>query len=276
MKDLIFNELSVNPVCTSKTEVYSRLNEFIKIYKAAKEFNFNRIRFVESFDKIVLSLDGYTLNDFCFDNRTLGTLLLGLSRYPFIDDDSSEADRFIENTFYIDENSNKIKTYGLATVYLYSTIGIGLASSEHWKKLIHKLIIEGKEEQVTTVLCLSKPDHIKADEFQRWIDDNTEVQLVVSDIPIEKKKISLRNDHGKDKLLEFSKKLLKSPYVLSIINSLPYNSGVNKFIKKITPTGKIEIVLFSTDRGLGLVIETTGRNLKETQCIAEKISEQYG
>lgn len=276
MKDMAFNELSVNPPCASKTDSYKRLINLTETFKVAKEFNFNRIRFAEAFDRIVLSLDGYTLNDFCIENRTLGILLRGLSRYPFIDDDSKEEERFIENTFYINENDEKVKTNGLAAAYLYSTIGIGFASDKYWEKLTHTLVIEGKEGGITTVLCASMPEHFEANEFNLWLDENTELEIIKSDLPYEKKKIALRDDHGKDKLLKFSKRLLKSPFVLSIINSLPFNPGQKKFIKKIYPTGNIEIVLTDTDMGLGLVVETTGRNLKETQCIAEIISTQYG
>ncbi|MDM8549549.1 hypothetical protein QUF72_05705 [Desulfobacterales bacterium HSG2] len=271
MTDLVFNELSVSPLCETKTDCFHRLKEFIETYKAAEEFDFNRIRFDEAFDQIVLSA-GYTLNDFCNENRTWGILLRGLARYPFIDDDSDEEERFIENTFFIKENGEKLKTYGLAAAYLYSTIGIGFAADRYWAKLTHTLVIEGKEKRLTTVLCASKPVHFEAEEFQQWLAENTEIELTES---AESKKISLRKDHGSDTLLKFAKKLLKSPYVISVINSLPFNPGERNFIKKIYPTGNIEIVLTDTDMGLGMVIRTTGRNLRETRRIAKIISSQY-
>jgi hypothetical protein len=276
MTDMIFNELSLKPLCATKTECFNRIKDFIETYNAAKQFKFNRIRIVDALDEIMLSATGYTLNDFCCENKTLGTLLRGLLRHPFIEDDSKEEERFIENTFYINEQGEKLKAYGLAAVYLYSTIGIGFASDNYWKEFAHKLIIEGKEEQITTVLCASMPEHFESDEFRLWLDENVEVELIESDLPVEKKKIDLRDDHGKDILLNFSKKILKSPYVLSVINSLPFNPYQRNFIKKFYPIGKIEIVLTDTDRGLGIVIETTGRNLKETQVIAEILSKQYG
>jgi hypothetical protein len=275
MTDMIFNELSLKPLCATKTECFNRINELIKTYKSAKQFQFNRIRFDEAFDQIILSADGYSLNDFCFENRTLGALLLGLSRYPFIDENSKEEERFIENIFYINEQGEKLKAYGLAAVYLYSTIGIGFASDRYWEKFTHKLIIEGREGQISTVLCASTPEHFESDEFHLWLDENIEVELIESDLSVEKKKIALRDDHGKDILLKFSKKILKSPYVLSVVNSLPFNPSQRNFIKKVYPTGKIEIVLIDTDMGLGIVIETTGRNLKETRVISEILSNQY-
>ncbi len=276
MNELIFNELSVNPPCKTKADCYDRINKFIETFKKSNAFNFNKIRFDEAFDQIILSVD-YTLNDFCNDNnRTLGLLLRGLARYPFIDDNSDEENRYIENTFYIKKNGEKLKTYGLAVVYLYSTIGIGFLSDTYWEKLTHILKIEGEEKRSTTVLCVSKSEHFETKEFEKWFDENTEVELIESSLTAKDKKIALRDDHGKDILLNFAKKIVKSPYLISVINSTPFNPTEKKFIRKVHPTGNIEIVLTDTDKGLGMVIKTTGRNLKETELIAQIIEDNYG
>ena len=92
----------------------------------------------------------------------------------------------------------------------------------------------------------------------------------------EDKKIVLRDDHGKDKLLEFSNKLVHSPYVVGVINSLPFQSHNRKFISKIRENGLIDIVLPWTDKGLGLVVQTTGRTRGETEKIADLLQEKYG
>ncbi len=74
---------------------------------------------------------------------------------------------------------------------------------------------------------------------------------------------------------EFSKRIRNSKYVESIINSLPYNPHCNCFIKKVYADGKIEIVLTKTDKGLGLILKTTGRNLKETEEISKKLMDEF-
>ncbi len=79
-----------------------------------------------------------------------------------------------------------------------------------------------------------------------------------------------------DVLQEFSKRLIHSPYLIGIINSLPYNPYERKFIKKIRENGLIEIVLPWTDQGYGIVVKTTGRTIKETEKIAEIIKEEFG
>ena len=86
----------------------------------------------------------------------------------------------------------------------------------------------------------------------------------------------MREDHGMDKLTAFAEKLVHSPYVVEVINSLPYNPKKRRFIKEIKADGLIEIVLPWTDCGLGLVVRTTGRTKKETDRIAHILEEKYG
>lgn len=74
---------------------------------------------------------------------------------------------------------------------------------------------------------------------------------------------------------ELSKKIIQSPYVIGIVNSLPFNPSERKFIKRIRANGNIEIVLTDTDKGLGLVVKTTGRNIRETKLIAQILQKKY-
>jgi hypothetical protein len=91
----------------------------------------------------------------------------------------------------------------------------------------------------------------------------------------ERKTIDLREDHGKDILQAFAEKIRRSPYVKKIINSLPFNPKRTNPIRRTYPNGKIEFVLTWTDRGLGLCIQTTGRNLAETNSIALHLAKEY-
>ena len=76
-------------------------------------------------------------------------------------------------------------------------------------------------------------------------------------------------------LFAFAKKLCKSPYVVEIINSLPYNPYEKNFIRAIHDNGLIEIVLIDTDEGLGLVLQSTGRNAYETKQIADMLEHNF-
>ncbi|MDH6087098.1 putative CRISPR-associated protein [Umezakia ovalisporum] len=91
----------------------------------------------------------------------------------------------------------------------------------------------------------------------------------------ERKPISLRDDHGKDILHKFAKKICRSPYVKKVVNSLPFNPRRTNPILNTTKDGLVEFVLTWTDKGFGLCIETTGRNLAETNSIALHLKEKF-
>ena len=272
--DLIFNELSETPLCFNKTEAYDRVGVFISTYKSInnKFTDFNRIRFDKGYESINL-LNDFTLGDFCKENRLYGDLLRGLYRSPYIDDQSPQEDTFIEKTFVFNKKGIDVDTYGLAVAYIYSVPAIGFLSETFWKSYKYELSVNGKIEHV---FCLSKSDHIIEGDVFSYIENKLPVTLVKSSKSFkDKPKPVLRDDHGKDTLLKFSYKLYHSDYVECVINSLPFNSACKNFIRKTYPDGKIEIVLTKTDKGLGIIIQTTGRNIRETNRIAEILEEEY-
>ena len=170
--DLVFNELSVQPLAIDKTKAFERVNDLISTFKRGKEFNFNKIRFHTGFESIELA-DSYSLNDFCNEpqNRTKSTLLRGLFKYPFIDDDSEEADRYIQNYFQLQKGDTLLNPYGLASAYLYSTSGIGFGSEPFWENCQFELLILGDEETTKTVFCVSKPEHLDSTDFRIWNEE---------------------------------------------------------------------------------------------------------
>jgi hypothetical protein len=272
--ELAFNELTCQPYAKDFTGCYSRVEQFVKTYKASEPHGFRRVRFQPAFDRIFLK-DSYTLGDFVKDPhvRTLAAILFNIYRHPFIDDGSEEEGRYIQNDFSILKDGNKLRAHGMAAAYLYGTIGIGFCPETFWEALQFSLQIEGDEEKCVRVLSVSKPEHFEEETFLEWKAQNVETQLMTCDIP--DKRISLRNDHGKDALQKFAERLIHSPYVVGIINSLPYNPHESKFIRNVTSDGIVEIVLTNTDDGLGLVVKTTGRNLRETEAIAKILDERY-
>lgn len=123
--ELIFNEQSIIPCAKDRTEACVAVRQFLETYKEAEKHGFKRIRYEKSFDNIDIA-PNFTLNDFCYNTRfkTLGGLLLGLARHPFVDDNSPEEARFIENNFFIKRNNCEIPVEGLGIAYLYNSIGI--------------------------------------------------------------------------------------------------------------------------------------------------------
>jgi len=283
--DLVFNELSINPTANTEREGYDRVICFLQTFKRASDFGFNKIRFdVPAHQDILCQTqitDTLTLADFRnkFTNnsslRRFGDLLIGLPKRPFIDDNSVEENRYIENNFILRKNNQEVNPFGLAAAYLYSIPGIGFCSELFWEDCIFEIIITGPEQRTENVFCVSKPVHFDNPELTSFIENNAPIELVESHIDPKAKGISLSRHHGYDILLDFARTLVRSPYVIEVINSLPYNPYASELIKQAYPNGNIELVLTNTVEGFGLIIKTTGRNIRETKEIAERLKREY-
>jgi len=283
--DLIFNELSVSPLSGNKTMGFERVVLFLKTFKRSQDLSYNKIRFDVATGEDVLAKTRvtreYSLADyrgfFLQDrqNRRYGQLLLGLAKRPYIDDNSEEEGRYIQNTFKIKKDGQIIEPYGLAAAYIYSTIGIGFNSEPFWEVCKFELTIIGEGKGNAIVFCVSKPEHFEDRELNQFVENRLPVILMETSMLPENKRINLRDDHGKDVLREFSERLVRSPYITGIINSLPYNRFERNFIRKVFPNGNIEIVLTKTDKGLGVIVETTGRNKRETEEIAKILERNF-
>jgi hypothetical protein len=279
MKELFLNELSIFPLAGNFNEAYVRIYRFVQAYKKRPEDIFGkRICSEEYLGNIMISQD-LSLQQFCQDSRgrTLGSLLLGLTKHPYIESDSSQEEEYIESNYYIVKNAENFPTYGLAAAHLHESIGISFASESFWDTLEYTLLIKKKEHDAfDTVLAVSSPEHFNAETFSNWRENHTPLKLIKSEVPFHKKKISLREDHGKDILNAFAQRIVRSPYIIEIVNSLPFNPHLNNFIKSFDRSGLVEIVLIDTDAGYGLVVKTTGRNLRETKEIAGILREEFG
>ena len=274
--ELIFNEQSTIPCAKDLSEACTAVIQFIKTYKESEKHDFKRIRYEKSFDSIYIA-PNFTLNDFCYNTKftTLGGLLLGLAKHPFIDDNSPEEARFINNDFFIIRDNREIKVDGLGIVYLYNSIGISFCFDPFWEQTKHRLYVKGKEAGEYDVVSISHPKHCNDADFIENKDLWKPIELVEAGITPEKKKINLRDDHGKDKLYAFAQKLCQSPYVVGRVNSIPYNPHDTQFIRAIKDNGLIEIVFTDTDKGLGVVLQSTGRNKRETKKIASILQDKY-
>lgn len=111
--------------------------------------------------------------------------------------------------------------------------------------------------------------------WERYKEDFP-VHLHRSEVKPERKKISLRKDHGIDILNHWAKRFVNNPYVEEVVNSLPFNPSTTNPIKKVHDNGLIELVLTKTDAGYGMVVKTTGTNKEETEEIAKILLSRYG
>jgi hypothetical protein len=277
--DIIFNELSASDAASTLFEAKDRMLYLLKSSKSAFDKGFRKIRFNDTFYESPLA-ENYTVNDWLNDKSVspiVKNLFYGVKVHPYIDPNDSETeDKFIEGYFYYNEIDTLYPVEGLAVAYLMNTLSISFASHDKWDKSKIQLIYDDTSKGVVEVNHFSKEAHLL--EHQVWIEER--LTLTIQNVPktgiaVESKIIHLRDDHGKDILLKFCKKLVRSSYVIGVVNSLPFNAQTRSFIKFFDETGLIEIVLTRTDKGLGIVVQTTGRNKSETRLIAERLQVDF-
>ena len=84
-----------------------------------------------------------------------------------------------------------------------------------------------------------------------------------------------RNDHGIDKLKMFANRILKEEFIISVINSLPFNSNTKNMIGNITDNGIIDIYLTKTDEKFGMAIQTTANSKIEAKYMGFYLEKKY-
>jgi len=281
--EMIYNELSNLPLAENRTLANKKVFLLIECYKKARQNGFDKIRFTKMFHEIEVA-EGYTLQQWLdtTDHRNLKDLILGARTYPFIKpEDIWAEEEYILNHFYF-ENAEilieKTECLGLAAAYLYNTIAVSFSESQIWERntlSISKVNDETLLSEVVDVFNVFSIDCFEQNKIRTFIERIGDVILVDSILKPDEKPIHLRSDHGTDVLIAFAKQIRNNKHVNGIINSLPWNNRVTSFIRRVYPNGLIEVVLFWTDEGFGMVIQATGRNLRETQEIANILEEEY-
>lgn len=256
---MFFNELSIeSKESISKDAVLA----FVKVYRALLKYEITTCR-IASEDNHKLHQMIQSMPDFL----NIRNFYFSFFRSPYESDKvEEEQDEYFEHEWLYNGKS----CIGLPLAVILNAAALSIYESD-WSDAF---VYVTKDSIPDTVRNISLEQHV--DIHIPQIQESEEPELVESDLQIKEKKISLRNDHGADVLMDFSKRLIRCPYVVGVINSLPFNSHERRFIKKIREDGLLEIVLPWTDEGYGVVVKTTGRTIKETEKIGRIITEEYG
>lgn len=169
----------------------------------------------------------------------------------------------------------------LGWAYLNGSIALGFESSFFWKKLTHRITettIEG-EERTVGVLCVTNESHLQEKELQTWLVcqrefENVELPEKCALAP-EAKKIKYRDDHGREVLDAFARKLVKNPYVVEVVNSTEWHPSCDHFIYDTHADGMVYVCLHWHDEGFGLAVRTTAQGKLQTMKVAEVLEAEF-
>lgn len=235
---------------------------FVSVYRALSEYEITTCR-ISSEDNHKLHQMIQSMPDFL----NIRNFYFSFFRSPY---ESEKVEKEQDEYFAHDWLYEGKPCIGLPLAAILNAAALSIYDSD-WMDAFVSITKDGCTESVRNI---STEQHVDLHIPQILADK--EPELVKSDLQTEDKRISLRDDHGMDILMDFSKRLIKCPYVVGVINSLPFNSHERRFIRRIREGGLIEIVLPWTDKGYGVVVKTTGRTMKETKKIGEMIEEAYG
>lgn len=281
--ELIYNELSSIPESSNNAVGDERVVQFIRTYVAASRSGYKAIRFCVDLTEIFVA-EGYSMHDWLSATslRNYKELLLAARRYPFIrDEDLLAQEEYLTFRYFFEDLSSgiaKTECVGLAAADIYSTVAISLASSPAWERnkldVLKVNDLDGYEDTATVVNVFSE-NCFETSPVSSFIEESSELELVLTDQLPESKPIHFRDDHGTDVLRAFALRIRQSPYVTAIINSIEWQPRCTRFVFRVFPNGVVHLVLHWTDRGLGIAIQTTGRTLRETTAIAGLLQDEY-
>jgi hypothetical protein len=278
--NIVFNELSFYPLQTSSYDLKKLFFNIIKQFEFLKlSYDFSHLVFPSDLSVIFVMQDVCIYEWINSLDMSSKLKLLSFIRKPFSNDiieaETGNLDLFSFSNADLDIEG--LTCVGFELAFLQGVPTISLNTDDLWQKdylSFTKTDSLSLEDQEVEVINISDKEELSTC-FKGFAELNSNIQLQETDLLYENKKISLRDDHGKDILEAFSKKLLRSVYVCNVINSLPFNSKAIRFIRRTSSDGKIEIILHWEDKGIGMIIQTTGRNKRETEKIADILREQF-
>lgn len=175
--EIFYNELSSRPLAANQEEARARVLVLLNTMKSLRDFDINIMRTHDGFYAEQIS-DNYTFGDFFGDTSVsmdLKILLRTIVANPFIkDDDSYEAEQFINNSFTTKNQDNQdVNPEGLASSSVFNSPTISISSHPHWRKNLLLLNITNSDEPpITThieILNLHSSDCINHVAFQNWL-----------------------------------------------------------------------------------------------------------
>lgn len=281
--ELVFNEISFLPFADNEVVLKEQFIKMLKLYdKTKEEYGYKHLIFPSAIGETKVTADktflqwAYSIQHQGDKNKILSVPFVR----PFANDVLEEKVTELHKYYYSNEDAGINEEYciGLPTAYLKEKLTISLETHECWNtsEIVFKEIISDDLETIDlSVGNITDEAHLVEDDIRNKLMYSGKLEIQETTISPDAKALSLRDDHGKDKLTTFSKKVLKSKHVVSVINSLPFNPTDINLIRQIYPDGKIELVLYWESAGYGIVIQTTGRNYRETEAIAKILKREF-
>lgn len=270
-----FNELSFFDK-DGNEDTFQLFSSYANTIKALIAKGFNGIRYEQGIASLIK--DGlrniYDLQSNPM-SRNLFTLILTTARNPYIDSDTQAEERYINEDFEVKVDDTWCIGQGFTAAYLLDTIVVSLCTHPKWKESSYVIRNTKDEVEIGYVLNTVTPESLETATINLFIEQRKPLSFEKCNIQPENKSYKFRDDHGKDKLTLLWHRLCNCDFIISAINSLEFNPNGREFVERCFDDGKIHIRLVDSDAGYGMVIQTTGKTMRETMAIGEIIMKKY-
>ncbi len=277
-----FNEISVEPLCETDQEIESRIKTFVAVLKFCGGFlGFKKVRSNKPAKDLELKKD-FSLKDYlaknAYGNNFGAQMFLSMLKPPYIYDDTEEEKMYILHTTKLVRKEQEVIADGFACAYYSSGFVVSFASDDFWVQntsfTLSVVEDETRKARNHRIFGISHLKQFAEPEFVSWAINNLSLKFRASEIAPEAKRISLRPDHGKQTLQEFSQRIKKESYIVEVVNSLAFDPKAKKKTT-IRNNGLIDIRLMDTDNKIGILVRTTAHNELESIYMAADIEKKY-
>lgn len=277
-----FNELSAERCCNTIDEANKCISDFISLIKGLREFDIPRFRYEgEHFMQIKLK-DDYSIEQFCNEsaNRGKRDFFYSHIKRPYIDEDKEDAFYTYSDCKFVVGTAEEKACMGLYVAHLTNSFAVGFnlglfKDDSHIECSLHLKV--GGTDEIAKVCCLTLPTHFKNELFVDLLSNQLELPVPKCDLKPEKKKVHLSKHHGSmSDCKVHADKLVKSPYVKEILNTIDFNPADRRYISNIKDPNIVEVRLTKTSAGYGLCVATTAENTIQNHWIAKHLEREFG
>ena len=224
--------------------------------------------------------------------------LLSWFQRSFINQDNEDADLLDERDYMIRLSKDEsVRCPSLGLAFRNCSVALGFCSSEFWSRSIPAYEVEEMSladdgsllTETLDVICITDERQVVAKNVLEWVDENNnewedknqkviidDSELPACTIPIEEKVMKICDHHGREILMEFFPRLRRNKYVVSAHSvSAKHRAIKNKFILKKTSDGRIDMCLHWEKIRVCFQVQTTGRNMDQTERIAEILRVEF-
>lgn len=282
--ELVFNDLSFRPFCDNEQILKERFLRMLKLYQIVKDdFGYNHLIFPSDFSRYRVTSDKTFIEwvSAIGDTKDKNDILRVPFVRPFLDEMENLKKSELPRYYYTNNEAMIIEEscLGLATAFLMEKLTISIDTHDCWggtQISFREIYNDDLDTNDVIVQNISRDFHLLDKSIKEQLMYKGKLQLKLSNLSPDQKTIKLSGDHhGNDKLEFFAKKLFKSPYVESVVNNIDFSPKAIRLIKNTYSDGKIDIVLHWEDEGFGMVIQTTGRNKRETEEISKILIKEF-